>query len=116
FSELDVFGNKASQKFIEYNGRLYFKADDGTRGTSLWVTDGTQNGTSIVEPDVAPSQSPLYSVFDFVELDGSLYFKANYDGNGYELWKLTTEHLNVKKHTSDELTFFPNPVEDNMHM
>jgi len=33
--------------------RLFFEADDGIHGRELWVTDGTPEGTSLVE-DLCP--------------------------------------------------------------
>ena len=39
--------------FTVFDGKLYFRADDGVNGTELWVTDGTENGTELVK-DIYP--------------------------------------------------------------
>jgi ELWxxDGT repeat protein len=37
-----------------FNGTLYFQVDDGTNGTELWKTDGTETGTTLVK-DINPT-------------------------------------------------------------
>lgn len=37
--------DSAPRDFITFNGRLYFVADDGQNGSSIWSTDGTEEGT-----------------------------------------------------------------------
>ncbi|MDG1172713.1 MAG: SUMF1/EgtB/PvdO family nonheme iron enzyme, partial [Opitutales bacterium] len=88
----DGFGGIGSSNpsgFTEFNGSLYFSANDGN-GTELWKTDGTASGTVIVKDiypgsdnfgDPASSNPGGFTVFD-----GALYFRAT-DGNGTELWK-----------------------------
>ena len=62
-----------------------FAANDGGRGTELWATDGTGEGTRIVK-DIrmgSNGSSPQY----FTKLGDVAYFVANDGINGYELWK-----------------------------
>lgn len=106
------------RNLFTYDDRLYFVADDGSNGRQLWVSDGTVSGTEIVSPDVAPNVDPLPEFYEFEQgiVDGTLYYTADYDGNGLRLYKLTTDHLSVEELTKDELTVYPNPVEDILHL
>jgi uncharacterized repeat protein (TIGR01451 family) len=87
------------RSFIEdlavVGGRIVFAADDGENGVELWQSDGTAEGTSLLE-DLAPGEAtpsggapedlpvPFSSrPFGFTNLGDDLYFFAN---NG-ELWK-----------------------------
>jgi ELWxxDGT repeat protein len=70
--------------FTEFQGRLYFTADDGGNGTELWVTNGTANGTQLVK-DINPgaaSSSPA----NLTVSGGRLFFAATTASNGNELW------------------------------
>ena len=64
--------------FVESSGRLYFLADDG-RQNGLWSTDGTSEGTTLVES--ALSRAP-------VDVNGKLFF-AKLDGTDVELRSLS---------------------------
>ncbi|MCB9291263.1 MAG: hypothetical protein H6560_28410 [Lewinellaceae bacterium] len=35
------------ESFVAFNSRLYFVADDGQNGSSIWSTDGTEAGTTL---------------------------------------------------------------------
>jgi ELWxxDGT repeat protein len=59
---------------VNFNGLLFFIADDGTGHHTLWKSDGTSEGTQPVEGTVA--SGPLF-IFQDV-----LFFFA-----GAELWK-----------------------------
>src|SRR5690554_6750380 len=83
--DINPNGDSNLEHFTEYNGKLYFQADDGTHDRELWVTDGTATGTLMLK-DINPNGSG-YPEF-FTEYNGKLYFNAN-DGdgtNGRELW------------------------------
>ena len=72
----------------EFNGKLYFSADDGENGSELWVSDGTEAGTELLV-DIRPSDSNYgYSSYPggFTEFNGKLYFSADDGENGSELW------------------------------
>ncbi|MFP2899316.1 ELWxxDGT repeat protein, partial [Corallococcus sp. 4LFB] len=59
-------------------GRLYFAADDGVHGRELWSTDGTAQGTVLVQ-DLEPG--PVGSTpTAFAEADGWLFFSATTAG------------------------------------
>ncbi len=84
--------------FTEYQGELYFAADNGLLGAELWKTDGTESGTVLVK-DINPDGPSLpggqdlpdgpYSLFDggFATSGDSLFFAAYTATEGFELWK-----------------------------
>lgn len=69
--------------FAEYNGLLYFRADDGT-GAELWRTDGTTAGTQMVD-NINPSGAS--NPASLTVAGGWLYFSATDGVSGAELWK-----------------------------
>lgn len=73
------FGNQ----LIEYDGRLYFSADDGEHGQELWTYDGTTASLAAdIYPGIAHSGPDYLTVFD-----GALYFTAINTGSNQELWQ-----------------------------
>ncbi|GEM_PF-2767219 len=70
--------------FIEYNSKLYFKADNGSSGEELWVSDGTLAGTQMLK-DIYPGANGSF-IASFTEYNGKLYFNASNGTTGYELW------------------------------
>ena len=74
----------------EFDGQLYFTANDGQSGTELFVSDGTEEGTKLVKDIVLGSNdygdpnssNPAY----LTEFNDRLYFTANDGQSGNELW------------------------------
>src|SRR5690606_12111824 len=57
------FGSSSPLYFIEFNGHLYFNANDGVSGYEIWRTDGTEGGTELFyEFVVGPNSSDAFSI------------------------------------------------------
>ena len=84
----DEFGgifSSSPQNLTVFDSTLYFIADDGINGTELWKSDGTANGTVMVEDIfVGPNGSWPANLTVF---DNLLYFSADDGTNGRELWR-----------------------------
>ncbi|SKB66117.1 Por secretion system C-terminal sorting domain-containing protein [Soonwooa buanensis] len=76
--------NAGISQFIDYNGKLYFAANNGVTGSELWVSDGTADGTQILK-DIIPGTTGS-NPSTFVEHQGLLYFVANDATAGRELF------------------------------
>lgn len=81
-------GNGNPSQLIEYNGKIYFKASDGTSGaasgTELWQSDGTWQGTKIVEDYRAGTAS--FNPQNFIVFANKLFFQGNDGINGAEIF------------------------------
>ncbi|WP_158079992.1 ELWxxDGT repeat protein [Archangium sp. Cb G35] len=71
--------------FAIEDGTLYFTANDGVLGAELWKTDGTPEGTVLVE-DIQPGGGGSLPL-NFLLLGETLYFTADDGEHGRELWK-----------------------------
>ncbi|WP_413467323.1 ELWxxDGT repeat protein [Pleurocapsa sp. FMAR1] len=83
-----------------------FSADDGENGDELWVSDGTTEGTHLVE-DINPGSDDSFPG-NFTEFNNQLYFSADDGENGRELFKLivddsTTTNIITGTNGSDNL-------------
>jgi len=74
------------QPLAAAGGRVFFAADDGVHGLELWQTDGTAQGTRMVD-DLAPGEPPS-SPAGMTQAGGLLFFSADDGLSGDELWAL----------------------------
>ncbi|MGA7396483.1 MAG: ELWxxDGT repeat protein [Solirubrobacterales bacterium] len=73
--------------YFDFEGVLYFRANDGVNGMELWRSDGTEAGTFMVKDITGGSGGGLEFGGDFEELNGELLFSWNFglyktDGTG----------------------------------
>ncbi|OOV17452.1 ELWxxDGT repeat protein [Flavobacterium sp. LM4] len=85
-----VANSSSPSTFFDYNGILYFRANNGTDGVELWKSDGTSNGTLMVKninPVVSTTSNSNPS--NFIAFNNQIYFTATTGTtlNGSELWK-----------------------------
>ncbi len=73
-------------ELIEFDGALYFFADDGIDGRELWRSDGTEVGTWRVR-DICSGQCGSSFATELVVFQGELYFEADDGVHGRELWR-----------------------------
>ena len=86
------FSGSDPSDLVEFNGKLYFTADDGTNGRELFVSDGTRDGTQSVADINSGSSYGFDSVSypsEFTVVGDELFFSARNDEVGTELFKLT---------------------------
>jgi ELWxxDGT repeat protein len=74
---------------VNANGRLFFSADDGVRGTELWEFDVVTNRERFVADLAFGSASSLPFTNGAGVFDGHLYFNATDGVVGNELWRLS---------------------------
>jgi ELWxxDGT repeat protein len=76
-------GSNSIDELINFNGTLYFRANNGVDGLELWKSDGTAAGTVLVR-DFNPTGS---STPQFLTVVGNRLFLVANDGTtGNELW------------------------------
>lgn len=68
-----------NSNFIEYRGRLFFWATDGT-GYGLWSFDGSSYARAAVAPALANQTLTPPSVHSFAIFNGDLYFSGTFNG------------------------------------
>ena len=76
--DINPTGSSTPAHLFEFNGKIFFEANDGTHGIEPWVTDGTSSGTMLLA-DIHPTQNQSSQAFSSggVIMDGSyLYFDA----------------------------------------
>src|SRR5262249_3502238 len=86
-------GSSNPFELIVIDGTLYFSAADAASGLELWRSDGTMNGTVLVQ-DIAPGGDSSRTatvgatVRRIVDAGKSVLFTAHDGVSGVELWML----------------------------
>ena len=79
------------RSLTEFDGKLYYTANDSESGRELWVSDGTEAGTNLVK-DINPNSNSFTYGSDYsaprylTEFNSKLYFSAGDGEHGRELW------------------------------
>ena len=73
----------SGMKFYSVNGKMVFTARSASEGFELAFSDGTAEGTMVL--DLNPGSGDSYPT-DFIEFNGKIYFRAYHSSYGYEVW------------------------------
>lgn len=101
FKNINPSGDSNPSNFIEFDGKIYFNANNGTNGKELWESDGSVAGT-IMKQDINPSGNS--NPRDFIVSNNLLYFSANDGTNGDELWKYSNDFIIGNLYPKDNAT------------
>lgn len=83
-ADINPTGNSSINTIYEHQGKLFFRADNGTQGREFWSSDGTTAGTQLVQ-DIN-SGSAGSSPINFTSLGSNLIFNATDGASGEELY------------------------------
>jgi ELWxxDGT repeat protein len=88
FSPAYIGGPLYAASFVNADGTLFFRANDGTHGLELWTSDGTTEGTNLVY-DINPGEANAVGPLDFpmATVGGTVYLRADDGVHGGELWR-----------------------------
>jgi ELWxxDGT repeat protein len=101
--------------FYQVNDHLYFNATDAIHGKELWTSDGTLEGTIMIEDleagDVGSDPELLILV------DNGFYFSAFTSARGRELYffEFETSSVNIIRNVIP-FKCFPNPTSDHLNI
>lgn len=85
-----VFSFSSTLEMPKIGTEIFFPATNGTQGTELWKSDGTESGTVLVKDinsGASSGLSNLFSLNPFTVYNSELYFPATDGAVGAELWK-----------------------------
>jgi ELWxxDGT repeat protein len=71
---------------IGVDERFFVLTEDIVHNGSLWLSDGTAEGTLPLS-DVMAQQIRILDHHQLVQMDGVVYFAADDQATGYELWR-----------------------------
>jgi ELWxxDGT repeat protein len=73
------------RNIFNFQGTMFFSADDGIHGEELWKSDGAAGGAVLIK-DILPGLGSSRA-FDFTAVNNILFFTADDGVNGRELWR-----------------------------
>lgn len=86
--DINPNGSSNPRDYVPFLGYTLFVAHDEIN-EGLWITDGTESGTSLVKDVDALGNQLTYNLYESVELNGKLYFQGgSYSDNiGIEIYE-----------------------------
>jgi ELWxxDGT repeat protein len=84
----DLNGSKSSgpSGLTALNGKVVFAATEEATGREVWITDGSESGTTRLK-DILPGAEGSLFGSEFIEFQDHLYFAADDGVHGAELWR-----------------------------
>ena len=87
-------------EFFQYNGKVFFNANDGIKGDEIWVTDGTTAGTKMLV-ETQPGKTERGDLKRYYPFNNTLLFQVSstpFDQvNKYNLYKTDGTPANTSK-------------------
>jgi ELWxxDGT repeat protein len=85
----DASNSSFPDQLISFQGKLFFKANDGVHGDELWISDGTGEGTFMLKNIWEEQDDIIYHSYPqkFFATEDQLYFMADDGIHGPELWQ-----------------------------
>lgn len=103
------FGIDGFNRTLNYNGYIFFNADDGVNGNELYKTDGTAANTVLVK-DINPSGDGIPPSTSYLYTQSGIVFSGDDGINGSEPWisdgTTTTPIVNINLSGNSDPGFF----------
>jgi ELWxxDGT repeat protein len=105
--DINPNGNSNPSSFIQFENNIIFSCDDGTHGIELWISNGTEIGTTLIK-----NINPVGNSFpaNFLIFKNEMYFVADDGVTGMELWKTDGTESNTVRITDINPDGSSNPM------
>lgn len=84
--DINPSGGSFPTSFTEVNGKILFVANDSIHGGELWVSDGTEAGTSLLKESIPGKSYGGFNLKSGVPFNGKFIFSVDGSEYGPELW------------------------------